>query len=110
MTKHFGVCPRGFYPAGWFSRLERRPVTPEVEGSSPFPVATYFFRSKSAAVAQSVERILGKDEVTSSNLVSSSMRNPETAMVSGFFFSSAVCRKNPAGLSFGSARRVVCFV
>ena len=25
--------------AGWFSRLERRPVTPEVEGSSPFPVA-----------------------------------------------------------------------
>ena len=27
-----------------------------------------------AAIAQSVERILGKDEVTSSNLVSSSMK------------------------------------
>ena len=26
--------------AEWFSRLERRPVTPEVEGSSPFSVAT----------------------------------------------------------------------
>ena len=30
-----------------------------------------------AAVAQSVERILGKDEVTSSNLVSSSRTTPE---------------------------------
>ena len=27
--------------AEWFSRLERRPVTPEVEGSSPFSVAKY---------------------------------------------------------------------
>ena len=69
------VKPEGFYPAGWFSRLERRPVTPEVEGSSPFPVATYFAGSKFAAVAQSVERILGKDEVTSSNLVSSSRKS-----------------------------------
>ena len=37
-----------------------------------------------AAIAQSVERILGKDEVTSSNLVSSSTKNPVTAMVAGF--------------------------
>ena len=27
--------------AAWFSRLERRPVTPEVEGSSPFAVAIH---------------------------------------------------------------------
>ena len=34
--------------------------------------------SKNAAIAQSVERILGKDEVASSNLASSSTRKPET--------------------------------
>ena len=63
--------------AEWFSRLERRPVTPEVEGSSPFSVATMPLVMRGiifAAVAQSVERILGKDEVTSSNLVSSSKK------------------------------------
>ena len=37
-----------------------------------------------AVVAQSVEHILGKDEVGSSNLLNSS-KNPETK-VSGFFF------------------------
>lgn len=37
-----------------------------------------------AVVAQSVEHILGKDEVGSSNLLNSS-KNPET-FVSGFFF------------------------
>ena len=63
--------------AEWFSRLERRPVTPEVEGSSPFSVAIMPLVMRGiifAAVAQSVERILGKDEVTSSNLVSSSKK------------------------------------
>ena len=61
--------------AAWFSRLERRPVTPEVEGSSPFAVAIHapIFRGMNfAAIAQQVERILGKDEVPSSNLGSSS--------------------------------------
>ena len=38
-SKALRIQPEGFYPAGWFSRLERRPVTPEVEGSSPFRVA-----------------------------------------------------------------------
>ena len=33
--------------------------------------------ARNADVAQSVERILGKDEVTSSNLVSSSRTTPE---------------------------------
>ena len=37
-----------------------------------------------AAIAQSVERILGKDEVTSSNLVSSS-KNPEFRKKFGIF-------------------------
>ena len=63
--------------AEWFSRLERRPVTPEVEGSSPFSVATMPLVMRGiifAAVAQSVERILGKDEVPSSNLGSSSKK------------------------------------
>ena len=45
--------------------LERQPVTLEVDGSSPFRVAN-------AAVAQSVERILGKDEVPGPNPGSSS--------------------------------------
>ena len=61
--------------AAWFSRLERRPVTPEVEGSSPFAVAINapIIRGMNfAAIAQQVERILGKDEVPSSNLGSSS--------------------------------------
>ena len=40
-------------------------------------------RKKYAAIAQSVERILGKDEVASSNLASSSKKSPETAMVLG---------------------------
>jgi hypothetical protein len=39
-----------------------------------------------AAMAQSVERVLGKDEVTSSNLVSSSKKSPEIARFQGFFF------------------------
>ena len=37
--------------------------------------------ASNAAIAQSVERILGKDEVTSSNLVSSLTANP---IVKGF--------------------------
>ena len=43
---------------------EQRIVVPRVAGSSPV--------SHPAAIAQSVERILGKDEVTSSILVGSS--------------------------------------
>ena len=39
-----------------------------------------------AAMAQSVERVLGKDEVTSSNLVSSSKKSPEIARFQDFFF------------------------
>ena len=42
-----------------------------------------------AAVAQSVERILGKDEVGSSNLPSSSTKSPVTAMVAGLLILSA---------------------
>ena len=63
--------------AAWFSRLERRPVTPEVEGSSPFAVAIHAPKIRGmnfAAIAQQVERILGKDEVPSSNLGSSSKK------------------------------------
>ena len=41
--------------AEWFSRLERRPVTPEVEGSSPFRVAN-FLPNQYAQVAQLVEQ------------------------------------------------------
>ena len=38
-----------------------------------------------ADIAQSVERILGKDEVPGPNPGSSSRRNPVTTMVTGFF-------------------------
>ncbi len=48
-----------------------------------------------AAVAQSVERILGKDEVTSSNLVSSSIEKvPDFGLFrlkSGFFMPILLC-------------------
>ena len=42
--------------------------------------------SRNAAIAQSVERILGKDEVASSNLASSSKKKPRTP--TGFRLSS----------------------
>ena len=41
-------------------------------------------RKKYAAIAQSVERILGKDEVASSNLASSSTKKPEIPTDFGF--------------------------
>ena len=50
------------------------PIHPEPDakaGGSFFPLL-FCVRTKSAAIAQSVERILGKDEVASSNLASSS--------------------------------------
>ena len=54
-----------------------------------------------ADVAQSVERILGKDEVTSSNLVISSMK-PMSVLLIGFF----VSRKfSPDPLSFRAGLR-----
>ena len=74
--------------AAWFSRLERRPVTPEVEGSSPFAVAIHapIIRGMNfAAIAQQVERILGKDEVPSSNLGSSSKKPVFPVGNTGFF-------------------------
>ena len=37
--KSSGIMTKLLSVAAWFSRLERRPVTPEVEGSSPFAVA-----------------------------------------------------------------------
>ena len=40
-----------------------------------------------AAIAQSVERILGKDEVASSNLASSSKEKPRVVKTLGFFAS-----------------------
>ena len=42
-----------------------------------------------AAIAQSVERILGKDEVASSNLASSS-KTPDSYLESGVFLYSAL--------------------
>ena len=53
--------------------------------------------SKCAAIAQSVERILGKDEVSGSNPDSSSKKTPVTAMVTGVF----CFYETPAFLSFG---------
>ena len=47
---------------------------------------------RDAAIAQQVERILGKDEVTSSNLVSSSTKSPETVRFRGFLLSFADLR------------------
>ncbi len=41
--------------------------------------------SEYAAIAQSVERILGKDEVASSNLASSSKKEPTPPGVGSFF-------------------------
>ena len=84
--------------AAWFSRLERRPVTPEVEGSSPFAVAIHApkFRGMNfAAIAQQVERILGKDEVPSSNLGSSSKSLENTVFSRLFSFSLEVSRAHP---------------
>ena len=46
-------------------------------------------RERLAAVAQSVERVIGNDEVGSSNLPSSSRKILETTWFQGFFLSSA---------------------
>ena len=48
--------------------VEQRSPKPRAEGSSPSAPAIY------ADIAQSVERILGKDEVTGSNPVISSIK------------------------------------
>ncbi len=48
--------------------VERQPSKLDVAGSSPVS-RSIFLKKGGAGVAQSVERILGKDEVTSSNLV-----------------------------------------
>ena len=62
--------------AGWSSLVARRAHNPKVAGSSPVP-ATTNIRSEMivhcAGVAQSAERILGKDKVTGSIPVTSSI-------------------------------------
>ena len=45
------------------------------ENKSSFPVFRFPFHGERAHVAQSVEHVLGKDEVTSSNLVVGSKGN-----------------------------------
>ena len=60
---HFGDS---FFHRGVEQLVARRAHNPKVGGSSPPPATKY------ADVAQSAERILGKDKVTSSILVISS--------------------------------------
>ena len=64
-----------FVPCGNYRGIaqlvEQRSPKPRAEGSNPSAPAI-FLKVLYAAMAQSVERVLGKDEVTSSNLVSSS--------------------------------------
>ena len=55
------------YVAQWFSWLERRPVTPEVEGSSPFWVATYFANFLYGRIAQLGEHLPYKQGVIGSS-------------------------------------------
>ena len=50
--------------------------------------------ARHAAIAQPVERILGKDEVASSNLASSSIKKPGTP--TSFRLSSFLCYMAPA--------------
>ena len=56
--------------AGWSSPVARRAHNPKARGSSPLPAT----KTDSAGVAQSVERILGKDKVTGSIPVISSRK------------------------------------
>ena len=69
-----------------------------------------FLKNSYAAIAQSVERILGKDEVGSSNLPSSSTKIPEIFMVFGIFLFAAseeTVFKNAKVLS--KVQRTPCF-
>ncbi len=59
--------------------VEHRSPKPSAVGSIPTAPAICL-----AAVAQEVECILGKDEVTSSNLVSSSKKPPKSVDFGGF--------------------------
>ena len=60
-----------------YTQYDDRGIAQLVEHRSPKPSAVGSIPTApaNAAIAQSVECILGKDEVTSSNLVSSSMKN-----------------------------------
>ena len=60
--------------------VARRAHNPKVGGSSPPPATKY------ADVAQSAERILGKDKVTSSILVISSILKLDFLCIRGVFF------------------------
>ena len=88
--------------ARWYSWLARRPVTAEVEGSSPFRVAMYAFVAQSveqwtenpcvvgsiptesttyAGLAHLVERHLAKVEVASSSLVTRSRKTKKALLI-----------------------------
>ena len=68
-----GIHSGGQY-RGIAQLVEQWSPKPRAEGSNPSAPANFSYRRMSvyAAMAQVVERVLGKDEVTSSNLVSSS--------------------------------------
>ena len=68
MSNQLSIIIKSLRFRGIAQLVERRSPKPCVEGSSPSAPAKY------AAMAQVVEHILGKDEVTSSNLVSSSRK------------------------------------
>ena len=53
--------------AQWLSWLERRPVTAEVEGSSPFWVVKAFIKKKSGILAQLGEHLPYKQRVIGSS-------------------------------------------
>ena len=62
-------CPPLNEYRGMEQSVARRAHNPKVTGSSPVPAT----KCRNADIAQSVERILGKDKVTSSILVISSI-------------------------------------
>ena len=131
-----------------FWHFDFQSVTLEVDGSSPFWVASYidiwgrrvqryslssltFFpapcsitpsydrfhnsRKRFALIAQSAERVLGKDEVTSSNLVKSSIEhseNPHGCLPCGFSFGYVLDVKLPISYplckGYGKKSRRMC--
>ena len=87
--------------------VARRAHNPKVRGSSPLPATN----AQRADVAQSAERILGKDKVTSSILVISSIHNGGIAQLARACGSYPQCRefKSPFRHQFGNETPVAGF-
>ena len=66
---HHSVLTLNYIVAQWLSWLECRPVTPEVEGSSPFWVAIICWHGSTVEQLTCNQQVVGSIPIASSNLI-----------------------------------------